>query len=461
MGVTETVRDRPELSFYGAAHPGGCVYYPEMTFRFALCGLLALFAAQLTAGQHTLSPVEQRVVSHADASRKDAEALLERAVNINSGTMNLAGVRSVGEVFDSEFKALGFRTRWVDGVAFKRAGHLIAERDGKGPHILLIGHLDTVFEADSPFQKFERIDSDTARGPGIIDMKGGNVVIVYALKALQAAGALDGKAITVVLTGDEEDPGEPLALAREALFAAGKRADIALGFENGNNNPANANISRRGFTGWTLRVKGAPAHSSQVFTEDVGAGAIYELSRILNGFYDRLSRESLLSANPGMTLGGTTIEFDGPQSRGTAFGKTNVVAEHAMVIGDLRALSSTQLDAAKKTMHQVVATNLPRTTAELTFDDSYPPMAPSDGNRRLLERLTSVSKELGLGEITAVDPRNAGAADISFVANDVEMAIDALGLKGKADHTVEETADLRLLPVQIKRAAVLILRLTN
>jgi glutamate carboxypeptidase len=432
-----------------------------MTLRFLTTLLVALLVPHAAAMQPSLSAVEQRLASHAEGSRKEAEALLEKVVNINSGTMNFAGVRQVGEIFAAEFKALGFRTTWIDGARFNRSGHLIAERDGRGPRVLLIGHLDTVFEADSPFQKFERLDADTARGPGIIDMKGGNVVIVYALKALAAAGALDGRAITVVMTGDEEDPGEPPALAREALFDAGKRADIAIGFENGNNNPANANISRRGFTGWTLRVKGTPAHSSQVFTDAVGAGAIYELSRILTGFYTRLSKEALLSANPGMTLGGTTVEFDAPQSRGTAFGKTNVVAEHAMVIGDLRTLSAAQLGAAKKTMNEVVGAHLPKTTAELTFDDSYPPMAPTDGNRQLLARLSEASVALGLGEITAVDPRNAGAADISFVANDVDMAIDALGLKGKADHTVDETADLRLLPVQVKRAAVLLFRLMN
>ena len=110
-------------------------------------------------------------------------------------------------------------------------------------------------------------------------------------------------------------------------------------------------------------------------------------------------------------------------------------------------------------MHEIVAASLPRTSAELAFDDSYPPMAPTDGNRRLLSLLNEVSRDLGLGAITAVDPRNAGAADISFVADDVDMAIDALGLKGKADHTVDETADLRLLPIQIKRAAVLLHRL--
>ena len=428
----------------------------------AATGLAAgLLVVQLTAMTQSISATEQRLVAHADGARAEAEALLERAVNINSGTMNLAGVKRVGELFEAEFKALGFKTTWLDGAAFKRAGHLVAERDGKGPRILLIGHLDTVFEADSPFQRFERINADTARGPGIIDMKGGDVIIVYALKALAAAKVLDGMAITVVMTGDEEDPGEPLSLARKALLEAGKAADIAIGFENGNNNPANANISRRGFTGWTLRVKGTPAHSSQVFTDAVGAGAIYELARVLNGFYTRLSKESLLSLNPGLTLGGTTVEFDAAQSRGTAFGKTNVVAEHAVVTGDLRGISASQVESTKQAMQEVVAASLPKTSAELVFDDSYPPMAPTDGNRRLLARLDQVSRDLGLGEITAVDPRAAGAADISFVANDVEMAIDALGLKGKADHTVDETADLKLLPVQIKRAALLLYRLTH
>jgi glutamate carboxypeptidase len=411
--------------------------------------------------QPRLSAVEQKVAAFADKSRPEAEALLERAVNINSGTMNVAGVRRVGEIFDAELKALGFRTTWVEGAAFKRAGHLIAERDGKGPRVLLVGHLDTVFEADSPFQTFTRVNADTARGPGVIDMKGGDVVIVYAVKALAAAGALDGMALTVVMTGDEEDPGEPIALARKALHEAAGPADFALGFENGNNDAGSANIARRGFTGWTLEVKGTPAHSSQVFTDAVGAGAIYEMARALNGFYSRLSKEALLSLNPGVTLGGTTVEFDAPQSRGSAFGKTNVVSGHAIVTGDLRTISATQLETAKTAMREIAAAHLPHTSSTLTFDDSYPPMAPTDGNRHLLSRLSDASRDLGFGEIAAVDPRSAGAADISFVAGEVDGAIDALGLKGSADHTVDETADLRLLPVQIKRAAVLLYRLTR
>src|SRR6187431_907108 len=125
--------------------------------------LLLLFAAQVS------SAPERAIVSAVDAGNPAALALLETAVNINSGSHNFAGVRAVGDLFRKEFDALGFKTTWVDGAPFKRAGHLIADHPGSGPRIILIGHLDTVFEKDSPFQRYEAIDASSAKGPGIID----------------------------------------------------------------------------------------------------------------------------------------------------------------------------------------------------------------------------------------------------------------------------------------------------
>src|SRR5687768_6110577 len=181
-----------------------------------LAAAVALAAISLGAVQSGLSKEERAMAAFVDANQAEAIALLERAVNINSGTQNLDGIRRVGAIYRAELDALGFTTTWVNQDQVKRAGHLVAERKGSGgPKILLIGHLDTVFEADSPFQKFERLDGNKARGPGVIDMKGGNVIILTALKALKAAGLLDSLHIVVVMTGDEEEGGRPLRVARK------------------------------------------------------------------------------------------------------------------------------------------------------------------------------------------------------------------------------------------------------
>ena len=409
----------------------------------------------------TASNAERAIVSYIDAHNAEALALLERVVNINSGTHNVAGVKAVGAIFTQEFDRLGFKTTWVDGAAWGRAGHLVAEHPGRGPKMLLIGHLDTVFEPDSPFQKFQRIDEKTAKGPGIIDMKGGDVIILSALAALKEAGALDAMTITVVMTGDEEEAGRPLTASRATLVAAARGADVAIGFEDGPADPKYAVTARRGTTGWELRVTGTAAHSSQVFRADIGPGAIYEAARILNAFREKLAGEEHLTFNPGVILGGTAVDFDAAQARGTAFGKTNVIAERAVAAGDLRALSREQVAHARKTMEDIVKAGMPHTQATLTFDEGYPPLAPSAGNSEMLALYDRVSRDLGFGAVTAVSPDRAGAADVSFISSQVKRILDGVGLMGHDDHTPGETADLSTLPSQTKRAAVFLYRLQS
>ncbi len=406
-----------------------------------------------------MHPVERAIVEHVSQRTDDGLALLERVVNINSGTMNFDGVREVGRVFAGELESLGFTTRWVDGAAFGRAGHLVAEHPGNGPRVLLIGHLDTVFEPDSPFQKFERVGPDSARGPGVLDMKGGDVIMIEALRALHAAGALDGMRITVVMTGDEENSGDPQSAARAALVEAARGAQAAIGFEDGDGDPRHAVIGRRGTAGWTLRVTGTPAHSSQIFREDIGYGAVFEAARILDGFRQALAGQEHLTFNPAVILGGTEVTYDAGQSRGTAFGKDNVIAERAIVTGDLRALSAAQFAEAEEAMREIAGRPLPHTRAELTFTEGYPSMAPTDGNRELLELYDRASQDIGAGEVTAVDPDRAGAADVSFVAAEVPMILDGIGMRGDGGHTTNETADLSRFSSQITRAAILLYRL--
>jgi glutamate carboxypeptidase len=406
-------------------------------------------------------PVERAVVAHVQADHDRSLALLRETVDINSGTMNFAGVHRVGAIFEREFKALGFTTRWVDGTPFHRAGHLLASRGKRGPKLLLIGHIDTVFAEDSPFQKLQVMANGMASGPGSTDMKGGDVIMIHALRALRDSGQLDRMSVRVVLMGDEENRDEPMDLSLQPLLDAGTWADVALGFEDGDGDPKHAAISRRGTSGWQLEVTGKPAHSSQIFQPEVGDGAIFEAARILDGFRQALSDVPNLTFNPGVIAGGTDVTLDADTSRASAFGESNVIAQTVRVDGDLRTLSPEQLASARQTMSKIVDAHLPHTGATLRFSDGYPPMAPTAGNAKLLAIYDSASRDLGFGEVTAINPRNAGAADISFVAGKVDMALDSLGMRGSGGHTVDEIADLKTLDSQTMRAAVTMYRLTR
>jgi glutamate carboxypeptidase len=427
--------------------------------RLGIALILALAAAEPASAQ--LSRTERAIVAAVDPNNAEGLQLLERIVNINSGTMNFAGVKQVGTALRIELEALGFKVRWVDGSAFGRAGHLIAERDGRGPRLLLIGHLDTVFEPTSPFQKYVKLTDTTARGPGVIDMKGGDVIMIQAFKALAQAKVLGDMSITAVFSGDEESAGRPLELARADLVAAAKKSKYAIGFEDGSGDPHTAVISRRGATSWTLTSTGIPAHSSQIFRSDIGAGAIFETARVLDQFRTQLSSEQYLTFNPGYAIGGTDVEVDSAQPGGTAHGKSNVVSKTMTVYGDIRALSPEQLAKAKATMNAIAAASLSHTTSKLTFDDGYPPLAPTEGNKKLLAVYDKVSRDLGMWPVVAVDPMRAGAADVSFAAPYIPMALDAIGLAGWDDHTDKETADLRMFGPLTKRAALFLYRLST
>ncbi len=427
-----------------------------------LVAFIAVFLLVPPTAAQSLSETEQRIVDYIEGHNDEAIDFLERTVNMNSGTMNHEGVRAMGQVYREELDALGFETRWVslpDSV--NRAGHLFATRSGhRGPRLLLIGHLDTVFETDSPFQRFERLSDTQATGPAVNDMKGGNALVIYALKALDAAGALDGRPITVAFTGDEEKPGQPIRVSRGALIEAAQQSDVALGFETASGMDY-ATIARRGSSGWTLRVQGRQAHSSGIFSEGTGSGAVFEVARILDAFYEDVRGEEFLTFNPGILLGGTDVSYDASAARGTAFGKTNVVANTVVVDGGLRFISEEQKEAARDKMRAIVdGPNRPQTSAEISFADSYPAMQPTDGNRALLDVLDRVSQDLGQGPVKAYDPGARGAADISFIAAHVD-GMDGLGVMGRGAHSPEETINLRTFPLLTQRAALLIHRLAQ
>lgn len=419
--------------------------------------LLLLFSFNLCA--QGLSEIEQKILDRIDANHSEALQFLETNVNINSGTLNFEGVRKVGENYIQAFDELGFETRWIPQDEVNRAGHFFAEQKGSsGKKLLLIGHLDTVFEPESPFQTFEKLNDSTATGPGVNDMKGGNVIILYALKALKEAGAIPNAQIIVTYTGDEEKAGSPTSISRKNLVDAAKRSDVALGFETASGF-SYATVARRASYSWKLEVEGRQAHSSGIFSDYTGAGSVYEASRILNRFYEEL-REDNLTYNVGVILGGNEVDYDEEQIRGTVSGKTNIVPKKTIAHGGIRFLTTEQGDRAFARMREIVSDHLPQTSAELTIYEGYPPMEPTAGNMELLSVLSEVSKDLGLGEVKAYDPGKRGAADISFVANYVD-GLDGLGAMGSDAHGPNETINLKTYKELTKRAALLIYRLSQ
>src|SRR4051812_34177582 len=415
--------------------------------------------------QAALSPAEQVMTRTVDAEQQRTLAMLERWVDQNSGTMNVAGVEAVRRMVEPELQGLGFKTQWIDMKAAGRAGHLVARHAGsrRGKRLLLIAHLDTVFEAESPFQRWVR-DGETARGPGAGDDKGGIAVIVAALRAMQAAGTLKNANITVFLTGDEEDAGNPLTVSRRDLIAEGKKADIALDFEDlstedGPNGPVDmGSIARRSAGSWTVTVTGRSAHSAGVGANNYGA--IYELARIIDQFRRELP-EDKLTYNVGIIGGGQTAKLDADRIRLEATGKTNIIAATAVARGDLRAISQEQIDRTRAKMRAIVAQPLAGAKAEIAFDeDAYPPMPPTERNRALLARLNAVNADMGLPQMGELDPSKRGAGDISFVAADVDGLV-GLGPSSDGSHTANEKVDIPSIFKQAKRAAILMSRLAR
>jgi glutamate carboxypeptidase len=426
-------------------------------------GIVAFaLSPQVVFAQTRLSSVEQRIVAAAAAENTRAVQLLETLVNINSGTMNLEGVTRVGEVMRAQLEPLGFEVRWVPMAAVKRAGHLVAEHrgNGRGKRLLLIGHMDTVFEKDSPFQKYER-QGDKAIGPGVNDMKDGLAIMVSALRAMKTAGTLKDATVTIVLSGDEESTGKPTSISRADMINAATRSDVALEFESLTQEDGRdmGSIARRSSTSWTVRTTAKSGHSSGVFSDAAGFGANYELTRILDAFRQTL-REPNATYNVGLMLGGATAELNDIGSGGEATGKSNVIAASALARGDLRTLSNEQTQRITQRMREIVSQHLPGTNAEITFDEGYPAMPPTEGGRALLGRLNEINAALGLEQMKELDPLKRGAGDIAFVTDKVDGLI-GFGTVGQGSHAPGETVDLTSFDRQIKRTALLITRLSR
>src|ERR1700722_13693123 len=420
---------------------------------FSVVTLIAL-AAGLRANAQ-LSPPEQTMVATADKENAESISFLEQLVNVNSGTMNPEGVHKVADMLSPRCRALGFQVRWVPMDEVHRAGHLIAEHPApNGKRMLLIGHLDTVFEPDSPSQKWER-KGNRAVGPGSTDIKGGDMVMLTALDAMQAAGILKDASITVILTGDEERVGEPVSISRRDLTALAKQSDVALDFEGGSsrNGVDYGSTSRRSAIIWNLKSTGMTGHSSGIFHPTVGYGAIYEITRILDTCRLQIPEKGL-TLNVGYVVSGSKATVDATQTSGTFEGKSNVIPPVAFASGDIRTISDEQTRRVEAAMALIVSQHLPKTDASIEFQDGYPAMAATPGNRALLGVLNQANQDAGFPHMEELDATERGAGNISFIAQYVG-SLAGMGSMGGNGHREGEFIDLSHQPTQSKRAAFL------
>jgi glutamate carboxypeptidase len=405
------------------------------------------------------------MVAFIDANQQASNDLLQRLVNINSGTHNLEGVRAVAEIMQTELSDLGFKVDFIPMDQIQRAGVLVAEHPcpepgNCGKRMLLIGHMDTVFEKTSPFQAYT-VKGHIGTGPGVNDMKGGLVIMLYALKAMKASDVLNRADITVVLSGDEEDHGEPTTISRRDMIAAAHHSDLALEFEGTPrlNGIFYGSVSRRSSITWRINTSGETGHSSGIFSEQMGFGANYELTRILDAFRNQLP-EPNLTFNIGMIAGGTAVHVDDAGNNATVTGKDNVVPPVAYASGDIRTISNEQTDRVEKKMRDIVAKHLPKTGATISFGEGYPAMPPTAQNRALLAILNQANASLAFSEMPELDPMKRGAGDIAFVA-DIVPGLAGVGATGEGAHAPGETIDLAAQPVNTKRDALLMYRLTQ
>ena len=281
---------------------------PASSLKFTFASLFVLSALTLPAHpgnaaeavEPNLNGEERALVEWLDSREGDMVSLLRRLTNINSGSLNKAGVDAMTEIFRAELIALGFSTRTLPGeriempscpgsdYAIDVADHLLASKDGSGTRLLLMGHLDTVFPTTSPFQSF-RQQGDTLYGPGVADMKGGLVVMLYALRALAASGDLDDMAITVLLNSDEEVGS---LSSRPFLEQQAQLHDYGLVYESSGTN--NLVRTRKGLGQARFVVHGKAAHAGGAHEQ--GRSAIKELA------YKIVEIENMTNYETGVTV---------------------------------------------------------------------------------------------------------------------------------------------------------------
>jgi glutamate carboxypeptidase len=358
---------------------------------------------------------------------KAMESALAELVQVNSFTENVEGGRKVGAMLEELFAVDLLDTTRVPSESGKFADHLVVQSSwtsiGDAP-IALVGHLDTVFPPGT-FEGYRR-DGELARGPGVLDMKGGLVVVAWALKALAHAGALATlPGLRVVIVADEE-VGSPegqrvikdaIAGARGALvFEAGRKGDLVI-------------TRRKGTGAMTVVAHGKAAHAGNAHKE--GANALWALAKLVDRAQALTDYARGVTVNVGKVTGGTS---------------KNTVPDRAEALIDLRFETRADGEALVEAIRRAAdesAAAVPGTRFEVEGGIARLPLERTDASVKLMEDYGACARASGLG--TGEAPLIGGGSDASTAAAIGVASIDGLGPRGIGFHTKDEQIEIATL----------------
>ncbi len=429
--------------------------FPSTAFVFVAWTAAAMLK-NVYAAEQAEPPLDRReeaLISWLENKQPEMLSLLEQITNINSGSLNISGLNAVHAVFSQELQALGFHISVLPGgfvemphcagndPGLNLADHLLASRQGAGARLLLMGHMDTVFPQESNFQSFSRA-GNILRGPGVFDMKGGLVVMLYALKSLHETGLLENRSVSVLLNSDEEvgSLSSRVYLEQQAVMH-----DYGLVFEGSSDN--NQVRERKGLGQIKMIVSGRASHAGSAHED--GLSAITELA------YKIIEMESMTDYATGITVNVGMI--NGGEAR-------NMVAPCAEAFVDLRYPSPEQGTAAEQQFAAIARTNFAfpesegQISTELWVNLHRPPKIPTAESDYLLLKTIAIGRLLG-EQIGVSD--SGGGTDGSLTQAVGLPTIDSLGLIGLGGHSQREEVNLDSLLQTTRRAAILIHRLLN
>ncbi|HEY3694120.1 glutamate carboxypeptidase [Phenylobacterium sp.] len=366
------------------------------------------------------APRDAQVWAAAQAARAAQLDLIKAAVNIDSGTGDVEGGRKVAGLLVPRLQALGMTVETIPAEAPGLADNVVATLQGAGKgRILLIGHLDTVFEPGTAARRPFRIDGDKAYGPGVSDEKGGVVQAIYALQILHDLKFRDFGTITFLMESSEErgSPG-----TRRLIDRLVRAHDVELNLEPGDA-PDAITVWRKGSATYQIAVKGRAAHAG-VAPQD-GRNAAVELIHQLAAI------EQFPRSGPGLTANLTILK---------AGSRDNIIPEDAMGRVNVRVRDKADFDRVEAALQAAAATTVvPDATVAVTRESAYPPLPDNPQTQALAARAQAIYARLGR---TLATGGNGGASESALAAEAGTPALDGLGPVGGGFHAEREFLDL-------------------